>query len=391
MRQVPRDFDLTVSEQGRLIAEGIAEATAARFVEIGGDRFASYRVVANDWTVDIWDRQSEPLIQDLRRRDFTINSIACELSSLRLEDPLGGIADLAHRRLRASSENSFRGDPLRILRLVRFSTELSGSETDPQTLSLARESIAELSDVAIERIREEVKRSLKGIPQHQLIPTLTGWSDLGVYSKLWSAPGLMPTEAQDRRYTAPIDSLSRQMDRVSLPIDTEVLAHSLILCMLCDGVQSIARTMLRSLGIHGPFDKRTAREIDLVLSWEKLPQSEAETRWFLHSLGSHWTVVAHLLGALHCSRPDEEDRWEQLIEALMELARRAGSSLFSPPPLLTGGEIKALLSLEPGPQIRLLQTEIYRAQIEQRITTKREAERLVQRLATDSSSDDSTL
>src|SRR5262249_56438023 len=53
---------------------------------------------------------------DMRRRDFTINAMARRLDTGELVDPLGGRADLEARRLRTVSPQSFREDPLRLLR-----------------------------------------------------------------------------------------------------------------------------------------------------------------------------------------------------------------------------------------------------------------------------------
>ena len=138
------DIDLSVEMNGLLIAKGIAKATQSRFVQIGGDRYASYRVVGEHWVIDIWDREGQPLIQDLKRRDFTINSIACDLQSLQVIDPLGGIGDLVARRLKISNDDSFRSDPLRVLRLARLAGELDQAEIDPHTLGLAAASVADL-------------------------------------------------------------------------------------------------------------------------------------------------------------------------------------------------------------------------------------------------------
>ncbi len=82
--------------------------------------------------------------QDLGRRDFTINSIAVEISgdikkgdfSLKIIDPFGGIEDILKRKIRVLHRNSIADDPTRILRAVRFSKKLN--------LEIAQETIESL-------------------------------------------------------------------------------------------------------------------------------------------------------------------------------------------------------------------------------------------------------
>lgn len=397
------DIDLSVETNGRLIAEGLAEATQSRFVQIGGDRYASYRVIGQQWVVDIWDRQSQPLVQDLQRRDFTINSIACDLRSLQVVDPLGGVEDLAACRLKASSTDSFRSDPLRILRLARLAGELRGWRIDAQTASLAAASVADLADVSSQRVRTELKRSLHRTSEDQLFRILGRWSDLGVYPDLWidrldHSPDYLSTtlsEALDHQTSPMIHRLRSQLDRVSLALDTEVLAHSFILLSLEDPGRAKARDLLRSLRDRGLVSKKTAEAIDLVLRPRKLPQTEAEKRWFVHHLGHHWTVAIHLLGLLQCGRQEDLLRWTQLVEDLKQLAGSEEDLLSPPPPFMSGGDMVTLLGLEPGPQIKRLQSEVYKAQIEKRISSLEGARLLARKLVadptTDSSGDDSAL
>ena len=380
------DIDLSVGEGGRLMAENLAKATASKFVDIGGGRYSNYRVVGKDWVIDIWDRRCQPLIQDLRRRDFTINSIACDLGSLRIIDPLGGIADLTARRLKASDDDSFRSDPLRVLRLARLANELGMFKIDSHTLTLAAASVPDLSAVASERIRTELQRSLT---HHRFTQVLELWGKLGVYPKLWTAGWTessdanrgLRTKSQIRRLGVMMQRLNHQLDRVSLPFDQEILAHALILISLESRGQPTSRMKLNSLRECGLLEKKTIQALSLALTWTEPPQTEAQKRWFLHNVGRHWVTATHLLGLRNGMRREDIDTWALLVEDLDHLARNAGESIFSPPALLTGGEIRTLLELAPGPRIKWLQNEVYRAQIEQRISSPKEAKLLAKKLA----------
>jgi tRNA nucleotidyltransferase/poly(A) polymerase len=88
---------------------------------------------------------------DMRRRDFTVNAMARRLETGELVDPLGGQADLDARRLRTVSSQSFREDPLRLVRALRFVSQL-GFEPDEELLEQMREEAPAVRLVSGERI-----------------------------------------------------------------------------------------------------------------------------------------------------------------------------------------------------------------------------------------------
>jgi tRNA nucleotidyltransferase (CCA-adding enzyme) len=76
-----------------------------------------------------------PILEDLRRRDFTANAMAISLNEGSwglLLDPLNGFADIEMRHLRLASSYGFIEDPSRLLRAVRFAAR-TGWEMDPRT------------------------------------------------------------------------------------------------------------------------------------------------------------------------------------------------------------------------------------------------------------------
>jgi tRNA nucleotidyltransferase/poly(A) polymerase len=74
------------------------------------------------------------LEQDAVRRDFTINALYRDVNNDIVIDPLGsGLSDLHHRRIRTTHVDSFRDDPLRTLRAMRFVSTLPGFELVAQT------------------------------------------------------------------------------------------------------------------------------------------------------------------------------------------------------------------------------------------------------------------
>jgi putative nucleotidyltransferase with HDIG domain len=88
---------------------------------------------------------------DLARRDFTINAMARRLDDDTLVDPFDGRGDLEGRRLRSVSAQSFAEDPLRLVRGLRFVSQL-GLDPDEQTLAEMREEAPAVALVSGERI-----------------------------------------------------------------------------------------------------------------------------------------------------------------------------------------------------------------------------------------------
>jgi poly(A) polymerase len=96
---------------------------------------------------------------DLSRRDFTVNAMALSLPDVRLIDPFDGAADLAAGRLRTplSPEDSFRDDPLRMMRAARFVAGY-GLKPEPELVDAVVRLRSRLEIVSAERIRDELNK-----------------------------------------------------------------------------------------------------------------------------------------------------------------------------------------------------------------------------------------
>ncbi len=100
---------------------------------------------------------------DLSRRDFTVNSMALELTGATPQfiDPFGGLVDLAKKTLRTPGkpEDSFSDDPLRMLRAARFASQLN-FEISPDVLDAMKAMTDRLAIISAERIRDEMTKLL---------------------------------------------------------------------------------------------------------------------------------------------------------------------------------------------------------------------------------------
>ena len=159
------DLDVVLDGEPREAARTLARAARAAAFALS-EEYGGWRVVARDgaWQVDFERLRGASLEEDLALRDFTVNAIAEPLGEPGAApgeaiDPLGGIEDLAQRRLRQAGPRAFVDDPLRVLRLVRLAVELD-LEADADTRTRARAHAAALGEVAPERVFTELRRIL---------------------------------------------------------------------------------------------------------------------------------------------------------------------------------------------------------------------------------------
>jgi len=117
------------------------------------------------------------IVDDLARRDFTVNALAAALTGRRFGevlDPFGGRTDLASGRLRVLHPASFRDDPTRLFRAVRYAARLELA-IDAATEVLAREAItaALVGELSGARVRAELVALLG-----ESVPTVVAALDL---------------------------------------------------------------------------------------------------------------------------------------------------------------------------------------------------------------------
>ncbi|WAH99440.1 CCA tRNA nucleotidyltransferase [Arthrobacter sp. MMS18-M83] len=155
----------------------IIKRWADNFWEIGrafgtiGMKKSGFQIEITTYRAEAYDAASRKpvvafgssLLDDLLRRDFTINAMALRLPSLELVDPFGGVRDL-HASVLAtpgSPESSFSDDPLRMMRAARFAAQLGVAVHDD--VRLAMSGMAErIKIISAERVREELVKLING-------------------------------------------------------------------------------------------------------------------------------------------------------------------------------------------------------------------------------------
>lgn len=96
---------------------------------------------------------------DLFRRDFTINAIAQDEDG-NIIDPFNGVKDLEDKVIRMVNPDSFKDDPLRMMRAVQFAPRF-GFEIEPDTFQAIKDNAPKIKEITAERIMLELEKLVK--------------------------------------------------------------------------------------------------------------------------------------------------------------------------------------------------------------------------------------
>jgi len=164
------DFDFAVEKNALKFSRAFAQKIHGAYVLLDEDRGCARVVkkISNTiLTFDFADFRGKNLKSDLKQRDFTINTLCVDVQDFKegvclseiLVDFQGGLKDLALKKIRMVSQQSFRDDPLRLIRAFSLFAQL-GFQIDSKTLGQIKKNRSYLQGVAYERIRDELFKIL---------------------------------------------------------------------------------------------------------------------------------------------------------------------------------------------------------------------------------------
>ena len=191
------DLDFVTVGSGIEVARAVAHSLGKRAHLSVFKTFGTAQVKTRQWELEFvgarresYHRESRnPIVEDgtldddQKRRDFTINAMAICLNKDRygeLLDPFDGIGDLERRIIRTplDPDITFSDDPLRMMRAVRFATQL-GFDIYSETFEAIKRNAKRINIITRERIAEELMKIMRSAsPSH-------GW-------KLLDQCGLLP-------------------------------------------------------------------------------------------------------------------------------------------------------------------------------------------------------
>lgn len=176
----PQDWDITTSAQPeqvkalfeRTIDTGIQHGTVTVMLGKEGFEVTTYRIDGDyeDGRHPKAVQFTNNLLEDLRRRDFTINAMAYSRET-GVVDAFDGLGDLQRHVITCvgDARERFSEDALRILRAVRFAAQLNFS-IEEKTMEAIREKAQTLEKISAERIRVELDKLLcSDYPDHLIL------------------------------------------------------------------------------------------------------------------------------------------------------------------------------------------------------------------------------
>ncbi|MGQ9698256.1 MAG: HD domain-containing protein [Armatimonadota bacterium] len=443
--------DLDISLEGD--CEGVGRRLAGA---LGGTFFflkeedSTARVVAGSGGqkvhIDITCRRGS-LARDLRARDFTVNAMAVDAARLLslpswapedvagiVEDPCGGLGDLARKVLRVPEPSSFSNDPVRVLRALRLCASLGFSMAE-DTERLLRLAVPRLLGAAPERIRDELMQILDrpdaarwiteadrlGIVRF-VLPCLDALHDvdqnyyhhLGAWEHTIEAVDKLNEVVEIRLADRELCELVVQHLRRS---ETALYSHAAVVrlaVLLHDVGKPSTRSVdpdgrIRFFGHDGEgvpiadgvcrhlrLSREEAGAVTAVVRFHMRPNhmmravergapiARAILRFFLDTgRRAPDVLLAAMADSLASCGPAVPDGWHgRFISFCSNLLMRAlrEAERVVPKPLLSGTELIRCLGLSEGPQIGRILRRIQEAQAEGTVRTRDEALELARRL-----------
>ena len=170
-----KDIDIVTTGNGIELAQKAAELLAVKKVSIF-KTYGTAMFMYRDWQVEFVGARKESYTSDSRnpvvapgtieddqnRRDFTINALALSLQPAdfgQLIDPFRGVADLDAKIIRTplDPDITFTDDPLRMMRAIRFATQLNFTIL-PETLDAIKRNADRIGIISMERISDELNK-----------------------------------------------------------------------------------------------------------------------------------------------------------------------------------------------------------------------------------------
>lgn len=366
----PKDWDLATSAPPDVVAPLFAHVVPI------GIRHGTIQVRTPVRGVEITSllQTGEPsILDDLSRRDFTVNAMAISLPDGRFLDPHGGVEDIASRTLRGvlDARARFREDPLRTLRAGRL-VSTHGFRLEIETFrALAAESSG-LAQVAPERIREEICKLLLG--QHLRDSFGPLWEG-GVWKQV--LPELEDTDAFHHTTATVLHCPPRLRLRLAALLHAlgwngqEPAPQPWCFAAAHRSAERAERVLYRWRA-----SRLDIREIGLIvrhqLSLASPPQTDADLRRWMAAAGDDILedlldlARAHGMASAHGARLVSDRNGvsltasEALPEALKRLLERIKTLWRQNPPLtirqlaVTGEDVMRLLRLDPGPLVGIV-------------------------------------
>jgi len=333
------------------------------------------------------------LLEDLKRRDFTVNSMALRLPEKVFVDPSNGLKDLLDGVLRTpgAPEDSFGDDPLRMMRAARFTSTL-GFEIEPATFDAMVAMRDRIDIISAERIQAEFVKLMLGSHVRKGLEALV---DSGLAERVLPELPALRLETDEHHHHK--DVYEHTLTVVEQAIDYEkdygleadfVLRFAALLHDIgkpltrklepAGGVSfyhhdmvgaKLATKRMKALRFDSATVKAVSRLVELHLrffGYSDQPWTDSAIRRYVRDAGDQLSRLHALTRADVTTR--NKRKADRLAHAYDDLESRiaavmAEEQLNALRPDLSGEDIMRILDLKPGPEVG----EAYRFLMELRL------------------------
>ncbi|MDE0656182.1 MAG: hypothetical protein OXH58_06370 [Acidimicrobiaceae bacterium] len=337
------DLDCTTDARPATVRRIVSDAATSVWTQ--GERFGTIGCVVEGRAFEItthraehYERQSrkpvvafgDDVIQDLARRDFTVNAMAIDTADGALIDPHGGQDDLVAGVLRTPLDPavSFGDDPLRMLRAARFVAS-HGLAPDDALVGAVKAMGDRLDIVSVERVRDEFEKLL-----------LLDYPSEGF--RFLFRTGLIGRVVEDLARHDPAE-----VGRITAAVATEPVARWASL-FVRDSAET-ASACLRRLRCSNAVVSSAAALIATQARLAETGSSRPDVRRFVASSPAPVDAAVAFAIAVATASGRSTDRLLDFAGTLTELRRVEDVDDLTLP--VDGDEVMAVLGLDPGPEV----------------------------------------
>jgi poly(A) polymerase len=440
------DIDIVVGASPLSIGHDFAAALNGKFIPLDETNDIARVALYSEAPLHIdLAKMRGSITEDLALRDFTIDAMAVSLNDIlnldsNIIDPFGGRDDIKVRVVRSISEDSFKQDPVRLLRAIRLAAEF-GFTLDAETVAQIKRNHMLIAQVSAERVRDELCRIIAAPKAAEWLRLL---DELGLLMVIF--PELADTRNAEQPKEHYWDVLQHSLETVAAieyllhvegsqyfgddilslspwsPALKEYFAEEVaggrqrvMLLKLAGLLHDIAKPQTRMFEESGRMRffghsqegaevvrgimeclRFSAREREMACKMvehhlrpgqlardNELPTRRAIYRYFRDADDvAIDTIFLNLADHLAARGPMiEYDKWREHADTLRYVIeeRFKVDSVIKPPKLIDGNDIIDRYSITPGPEIGRLLEAVREAQAAGEVTTKEEALLFVQR------------
>ena len=320
---------------------------------------------------------TDSLVDDLSRRDFTMNAMAWRPGQNgtpgQLVDPFGGQRDLESRLLRAVGEpdERFREDALRMLRAVRFATLLD-MRIDERTVVAIRRNAHLAATLSGERINQELTKIL-GAPRPSVAFRML--SDVGLLA-------VICPELEECKKTPQDKVAAQDVFEHSLATVDATPANDLVLRLaglfhdigkpetFADGHfhqhEFVGEFKARQILRRWKFDRETVVEVAHLIRnhmfWYETHWTDAAVRRFIRKIGLEYIPALFALRRADNIGSGARSPRMHALEALWQRVEKeiAAANAFSLRDLkIDGNDIMRELGIPPGPEVGRILSDLF--------------------------------